>query len=259
MRNGTILSLAVLTSLAISCRRNPPAVDGDPNAPLLAEVERTPEVTNGLGMRFVAVRPGTFRMGSPAEEAGRDTGEDLREVRIERPFYLAVHEVTQKQWAAVMDAHPSRFKGDDHPVEQVSLEDARDFARRLSERDGVAYRLPTEAEWEYACRAGATTAYSTGARLVPRDANVRLGPADGLPTPTGARHGTTPVGTYSANPWGLFDMHGNVWEWTAEGLLRGGAWSFSAAAARCAARLHLAPGTRYDVTGVRLVREVGVR
>ncbi len=115
-------------------------------------------------MEFVLIPAGTFRMGSPSTEPGRDSDEGpVHEVRISQPFYLGKYEVTQRQWKAMMGNHQSRFKGDDRPVEMVSWNSVQTFIRKLNAREGEGtYRLPTEAEWEYAARAGTTTAYSFG-------------------------------------------------------------------------------------------------
>ena len=142
-------------------------------------------------------------MGS---DAGGSREQSAHRIEISQAFYLGKYEVTQAQWKDVMGKNPSGFKGDNRPVEEVSWEDVQEFIRRLNAREqGVTYRLPTEAEWEYAARAGSTTAYSFG------DDTLQLGEyawywenADGT---------THPVGQLKPNAWGLYDMHGNVWEW----------------------------------------------
>ena len=241
-----------------SAATDPFAQSPPPNlAAALSQIASNPTAPGPAGMVLVAIKPGKFVMGSPDDEFGRDEDETAREVVVEMPFYISIHEVTQGQWQSVMSKNPSRFEGTDLPVEQVSLNDALAFAKKLSARDNMTYRLPTEAEWEYAARAGTTTAYHMGARLTPRDGNVRSKAASGGGLrPNDGVGKTTPVGQYGPNAWGLFDAHGNVWEWTAEGVLRGGGWSFSPTAARSAARLELGENTRYDVNGLRLVREV---
>jgi formylglycine-generating enzyme required for sulfatase activity len=175
---------------------------------------------NSLGMKLVRIEPGEFTMGTGAEPPHgraawleRDADESpAHRVRITRPFYLGAHEVTNRQFEAFDPTHrPFRGKdgispGDDDPVVHVTWRQAVDFCAWLSKKENVPYRLPTEAEWEYACRAGTTTAYGTGARLTPADANVgRAG--DGELTKA------VRVGSYRANAWVLFDMHGNVAEW----------------------------------------------
>lgn len=118
--------------------------------------------TNSTGMTLVLIRPGTFIMGSPPDEAGRRRDESRHTVVLTRPFYLGTNVVTQSQWKVVMGSSPSRFTGDDLPVEDVSWDEASEFCRKLSTRENKHYRLPTEAEWEYACRAGTTTLYYCG-------------------------------------------------------------------------------------------------
>jgi eukaryotic-like serine/threonine-protein kinase len=169
---------------------------------------------NSIGLELVLVRPGTFQMGSPVGEEGRTPEEVEHAVTISRPYYLGVTEVTQRQYRDVMGDNPAAFDADhgggpDHPVERVSWYMAINFCRDLSNRPeeraaGRSYRLPTEAEWEFACRAGSTGPFASGSRLAPDQANYRHGSEPG---------GTFPVGRFPANARGLFDMHGNVWEW----------------------------------------------
>ena len=223
----------------------------------LAAIEKAPTVQNSIDMTLIAVPPGEFTMGSPADEANRDTNEDQKQVTIERPFYLSKYEVTQAQYEAVMGSNPSRFKGPTRPVETVSFEDAKAFTEKLSQKEGVRYRLPTEAEWEYAARGGTVTAYSFGASLGPREANVRVKSADGAAPDSEVS--TVEVGSYAANAWGFADMHGNVWEWTEEAMLRGGGFNFASIAARSAARMELKATSRYDCNGFRVVREVSAQ
>jgi uncharacterized protein (TIGR02996 family) len=171
-----------------------------------------PQAVNDLGMCFAWIPPGTFRMGSPPEEASRDDDEVQHRVTLTRGFHLGVHTVTQAQWRAVMGDNPSNFPGEDCPVESVTAADCREFLRRLGLRDGRAYRLPTEAEWEHACRGGTTTPFWFGAGITPDLANYDGNYAyeEG---PVGAyRQRTVPVGSFPANPWGLHEMHGNVYE-----------------------------------------------
>jgi uncharacterized protein (TIGR02996 family) len=176
-------------------------------------------LVNGLGMEFRLIPPGTFLMGSPASESQRRPNEGPQhEVELTRPFYLGVYPVTQREFQAVMGHNPAAFTAENggplHPVENVSWLDGQDFCERLSKRErGRKYRLPTEAEWEYACRAGTTTAFSFGPHATTRYANY-----DGN-YPYGGKHKeaylkrTSAVGSYPPNAFGLYDMHGNVWEW----------------------------------------------
>jgi uncharacterized protein (TIGR02996 family) len=196
-----------------------------------------PELVNSVGMRFVLVPAGTFRMGSPAGEAEREQVEGpQREVEITRPFLLGAYLVTQEEFGKVMGHNPSWYSADGickdnvsgldtrrFPVSHVSWEDVARFCKKLSARPkekkaGRAYRLPTEAEWEYACRGGAKshTAFSCGPSLSSTQANFDgRQPYGGAPRwPYLGR--PTEVGSYRPNAWGLYDMHGNVWEWCAD-------------------------------------------
>ena len=156
---------------------------------------RIPEI------EFVWIEPGTFLMGAA------DLGFTEHEVTISRGFYLGKYEITQGQWESVMGSNPSYFGGSNRPVEQVSWNDVQEFIGRLNEAAGEeVYRLPTEAEWEYACRAGTTTRWSFG------DDEGQLGEYAWY-TGNNSPYGTKEVGTKRPNPWGLYDMHGNVWEW----------------------------------------------
>jgi serine/threonine-protein kinase len=171
-----------------------------------------PALTNSIGMEMVYVPAGSFIMGS---ENGDSDEKPMHRVTISSGFYMGRYEVTQAQWQAVMGTNPSDFKGCDNcPVEQVSWDDAQEFIRQMNARgDGYTYRLPTEAEWEYACRAGTTTAFAYGDLLSSEQANF-----DGKHPYGGASKGvyrqkTTLVGSFQPNAFGLYDMHGNVWEW----------------------------------------------
>jgi formylglycine-generating enzyme required for sulfatase activity len=163
-------------------------------------------ITNSIGMKLVLIPPGEFMMGSPEsdDEAG-DNEKPPHEVKITKPFYLGGHEVTQEQYEKVMGENPSNFKGAGNPVERVSWNDAAEFCKRLSAEEGKTYRLPTEAEWEYACRAGTTTWFSFG------DDEESLGEYAWYRDDSEGK--THPVGGKKPNAWGLDDMHGNVWEW----------------------------------------------
>jgi formylglycine-generating enzyme required for sulfatase activity len=218
------------------------------------------------GIEFVWIPPGKFSMGSPSSESERDSDEGpMREVVIEKGFWMGKTEVTQAQWDKVMEDNPSEFKGGDLPAERVNWVDATEFCRVLSEKTGQSYALPTEAQWEYACRAGSTTAYSFG------DDPAFLQDYGWCESNSGEQ--THPVAQKLPNPWGLYDMHGNVWEWcqdlyskdynpTKDGkpsqdvfkVLRGGSWSYGARLCRSANRDHDAPLARAAFDGCRLVR-----
>jgi len=163
------------------------------------------QITNPLGMKLNLIPPGEFAMGSPTSEADRGGDETQHRVKITKPFYLSVHEVTQAQYEAVVGNNPSNSKGDTKPVEMVNWDEAVAFCGKLSDEEGMEYRLPTEAEWEYACRAGTTTTYSFG------DDASRLGEYAWYAE--NSEYTTHPVGGLKPNAWGLYDMHGNVAEW----------------------------------------------
>jgi formylglycine-generating enzyme required for sulfatase activity len=171
------------------------------------------QLQNSIGMRFSLIPPGEFSMGSPPEEEWHRQDEILHQVTLTKPFYLGSTEVTQKQWKAVMGTEPSFCLGDQLPVESVTWKQAEEFCHRLSRKEGVTYRLPSEAEWEYACRAGTTTPFFTGETISTDDANY-----DGRRTYGGGkkgvfRDGSIDAGSLKPNAWGLYDMHGSVWEW----------------------------------------------
>ncbi len=190
-------------------------------------------LADNLDMEFALVPAGEFRMGSPTAE-GKQTESPQHLVRIPRPFYIGRFPVTQAQWTAVMGKNPSKHRGDPQlPVDQVSWFDCQDFCERLCQLHGRVFRLPSEAEWEYACRAGTTTKYAFGDTLSPSQANftpyaTQFGPpaadedafvrqmelAAEADDPKGGRNAKpTPVGSYPPNTWGVYDMHGNVDEW----------------------------------------------
>ncbi len=233
-----------------------------------------PSFTNHFGMTFVFIRAGSFLMGSHLSEAGRDDDERLHRVTLTRGFYLQTTEVTQGQWRQVMGDNPSKFSGcgSDCPVEQVSWNDAQRFIQKLNQIGGrVKYRLPTEAEWEYAARAGTETAFYWGNEVGCSKANYGSGY---ILECKGKNPGQTMrVGSFPPNPWGLHDMHGNVWEWcqdwygadpsgsvttperASSGLsrvLRGGGWRYFAWACRSANRHRSRPGSSFDSLGFRV-------
>jgi len=155
---------------------------------------------------FVWIEPGTFMMGSPEDEPYRFSDETQHEVTIKEGFFMADTTCTQALWQAVMGDNPSYWKGDNLPVHFVSWNDAKKFIAKLNEMfPDWEFNLPTEEEWEYACRAGTTTAYSFGDTVTKEQVNFYE---------TGKENKLMPVKSYPPNPWGLYDMHGNVWEWT---------------------------------------------
>ncbi len=217
--------------------------------------ERALDLGGGVRLELVEIPAGQFLMGSPPDEPGRKEHEGPQHVvTFARPFWIGKYEVTQAQWQAVMGANPSWHKGADWPVTGVNWEDCQEFCRRLSARVGRTVRLPSEAEWEYACRAGTTTAYSFG------DDVSRLREYAYFRHPDAVLR-VQPVHSLKPNPWGLYHMHGNAWEWCADAwrpgydgapadgravttddpqqhwrVLRGGCWHLDASACRSAAR-----------------------
>ena len=248
----------------------------------LEKIDQEParSFTNSLGMKFVYIPPGEFLMGSPANEPGRGDNEPQRRVRLTKGFYLQTTETTQRQWESIMGYNPSNFKncGRDCPVENVSWDDAQEFIRKLNARDrGGEYRLPTEAEWEYAARAGTRTPFAFGDCLSTGDANYDGDyPLEGCPKGTD-RVKTVGVGGFAPNEWGLYDMHGNVWEWCQDlfgaypsgdeinpagpgsgsrQVIRGGSWHHFAKNCRSAHRSWFSPGSRSFYLGFRLARSL---
>jgi uncharacterized protein (TIGR02996 family) len=230
-----------------------------------------------IALALVLVPPGGFFMGREGDqEIDGDHDEMPRHrVTLTRGFWLGVHPVTQAQWCSLWPALAFSFPGDGLPVEEVNWLEAQQFCRRLSETTGEPFRLPTEAEWEYACRAGTSTAFAFGPTLSAEQANydgnfVYGGSAKGV-----YREKTTPTGTFPGNAWGLCDLHGNVQEWCqdwyqadyyrhspehdppgpSEGhtrVVRGGSWYFGARPARSAYRFYQNPEQRDDDLGFRV-------
>ena len=239
------------------------------------------------GMTLVELPAGRFTMGSAASEAGRNDDELLHDVEITRPFLLGSTEVTQQEWRTVMGGAPSHFSscGARCPVENVTFAEVQAFVAKLNDRAALArapaplrYRLPTEAEWEYACRAHSTGPFSTGENLTGAQANYN-GTFPYAAFPAGEfRQKPTQAGTFGPNPWGLADMHGNVWEWTSDWygayadttaanidphgpasgekrVIRGGSWAFDANSARCALRYTHAPQDKGFSLGFRVAAD----
>jgi formylglycine-generating enzyme required for sulfatase activity len=230
--------------------------------------------TNSIGMKFVWIPPSSFMMGSPKEEKERRDGESQHKVKLTKGFYIGVYTVTQEEWQVVMGNNPSHFKGERNlPVETVSWEDCQEFIKKLREKDKNFYRLPSEAEWEYACRAGTTTPFHFGETISIDQANYNGNETYGNGKKGVFRQKTTPVSTFPANAWGLHDMHGNVWQWCQDWyrdypqkdvvdpqgpdsgqrrVLRGGSWFYYPAHCRSAFRNLNAPDFRCSNIGLRL-------
>jgi formylglycine-generating enzyme required for sulfatase activity len=231
------------------------------------------DLGHGVKLELVAIPAGEFLMGSPeADKEAFPNEKPQHRVRITKPFCLGKYLVTQEQWEAVMEGNPSHVKGPKNPVENVNWFQCRQFLAKLGTRPGQAaekFQLPTEAQWEYACRAGSTTRYYFG------DDAQRLG--EYACYWLNSFQGTHPVGEKKPNAWGLYDMHGNVWEWCAdwwdpgyyansppddptgpargsERVLRGGCWSLLAGSCRSAYRYGLPAVRRSDSVGFRVAR-----
>jgi eukaryotic-like serine/threonine-protein kinase len=241
----------------------------------------------GVMLDMVKIPGGTFLMGSPDSEKER-FGEEGPQHNVEvQPFYMGKFEITQAQWQAVaalpkierdLNPNPSNFEGVTRPVQKISFADAKEFCARLAKKTGRAYRLPSEAEWEYACRAGTTTPYGLGENI-----NAEVANYDGREPYAGGPRGeyrkqTTIAGSFGvANAFGIFDMHGNMWEWVLDpwhndykgaprdgsvwedggerglGIVRGGSWNRNANNCRSAYRLKISPSDSHDVIGFRII------
>jgi formylglycine-generating enzyme required for sulfatase activity len=262
-----------------------------PKAELKTGQGQTFTLPGGIPLEMVYIAPGTFMMGSPGSEPNHQSDETQHQVTLTKGFWLGKYEVTQGQWKAVMGSNPSNFSscGSSCPVEQVSWNDCQEFIRKLNNLSGFSgFRLPTEAEWEYACRAGTTTAFYTGAITETgrdrKDPNLDVAGWYGYNSGDRSgwhsdwkdnNHGTKRVGLKKPNAWGLYDMHGNVWEWCADWygdypsgsvndpkgpstgsyrVLRGGSWDGSAGYCRSADRGRGTPARRSLSLGFRLCR-----
>jgi formylglycine-generating enzyme required for sulfatase activity len=221
----------------------------------------------GVDYTFCWCPAGTFTMGSPDSEDGRGEDEKQHRVTFSEGFVIAETAVTQKQWQTVMGNNPSSFKGDNLPVESVSWDDCQKYIAKLNNLGvapkGFKFTLPTEAQWEYACRAGTTTLFNTGSAISNNTANYGSGIGK-----------TIKVGSYPPNAWGLYDMHGNVWEWCSDWygdyssgtvtdptgatkgssrVIRGGCWRSRELRCRSATRGRGAPSSQNRDFGIRLV------
>ncbi len=236
----------------------------------------TEDLGNGVMLEMVEIPSGTFYMGSPENETGRTNSEGPRHQVTVKSFFIAKYPLTQAQYQSIMGYNPSHFKGDNRPVEKVSWDDAVEFCQRLSQNTGKNYKLPSEAQWEYACRAGTMTPFYFGQSITPNLVNY-----DGNYSYAAAQKGeyrqqTTDVGTFPPNAFGLYDMHGNVWEWCEDDwkdnyinaptngealinpvgeskVIRGGAWLYFAGCCRCSMRNQDLHNTRHHYYGFRVL------
>ena len=222
---------------------------------------KTVTLPGGATMELVWCAPGKFEMGSPVDETGRFENEPRHFVTLTKGFWIGKYEVTQRQWESVMRSNHSRFRNPDNPVENVSWHDCMMFVKRVNAALGGAVRLPTEAEWEYACRAGSDSPVSGGGALV-----------DVAWYDLNSDNQAHEVGKNKPNAWGLYDMHGNVLEWCSDWfsmpssdavdpkgppsgsfkVLRGGCWFFYDRDCRCEYRLKREPNLRNCIFGFRI-------
>ena len=251
-----------------------------------------PTIKNDIGMEFRLIPAGKFKMGSPESEGERSGDEYQHEVEIRDAFYMGTYEATQSQWKRVMGENPSKFSSSgvytnsvkgmrtsNFPVDNVSWEDAQKFTKRLNSEflvPGYRYRLPTEAEWEYACRGGSETVFNFGDVLTGKSANCNGNSPYGSAKEGPYLRRTTKVGSYLPNVFSLHDMHGNVWEWCSDWydehyylttpprdpsgpstgtfrVLRGGSWNDGAANCRSASRDYNGPSNPHSDRGFRVL------
>ena len=277
-----IMCLVVLAAVLVSgCTGSDDTANEEESQEVVEDVVSTPEetevddstFTNSIDMEFVKISAGDFLMGAPEDEKYSDKEErPVHQVTIGNDFYIGVYEVTQDQWEEVMGENPSSFTGDGYlPVEKVSWAQVNEFIDALNDMEGTeSYRLPTEAEWEYAARAGTDTAFSFGD-------DTSMMPDYGW-FDDNSEDKTRPVGMKEANPWGLYDVHGNVAEWVQDEyhsnynkaptdgsewtngvdrrVIRGGSWDNAEVNCRSAARESIGEGSRMNYIGFRLVKEI---
>ncbi|HBG27731.1 MAG: hypothetical protein A2Y10_19185 [Planctomycetes bacterium GWF2_41_51] len=245
-------------------------------------LEKKIDIGSDANIVMVFIPAGEFDMGSPLEELKRDNDEAQHHIKLTKPFYMGKFEVTQMQFRVIMNDNPSKFGGDNLPVENVNWYEAARFIKKLNDKTGLKFRFPTEAEWEYACRAGTTTAFNTGTTIDSDFANYdATAPyADGIIGKELKR--TNKVGSYAPNAFGLYDMHGNVWEWCndiydgdyfkvtpsidpkgpqddlegGDRVIRGGAWNEKPHKCRSADRNNRGPKTNQPIIGFRLAMDV---
>ncbi len=265
-----LVVLAALGSLAVAAAAEPKEANSKAKSPAK---EVSVDLGKGVKLEMVLIPAGEFMMGSPdSDKEAYPFEKPQHRVRITKPFYLGKYLVTQEQWEAVMGNNPSQFKGPKNPVEQVSWDDCQKFLGKLNAKSAAGagkFQLPSEAQWEYACRAGSKTKYYFG------DDETRLGDYAWYDANSGDK--THPVGDKKPNAWGLYDMHGNVWEWcqdwwkdeyykespvddptgAATGsyrVNRGGGWNYPAWYCRSAYRDWIFPGYWYFNLGLRVSR-----
>jgi formylglycine-generating enzyme len=266
--------------IAVGCNNSTQTEQATRPVPAVPPVVELPRITNTIGMTFREIPAGNFLMGSPGNEVGRQDGEHQHKVTISKAFYMQTTEVTQGQWKALMATEPWKGKsfvkeGPSYAASYVNWDDATAYCKKLSEKEGKTYRLPTEAEWEYACRAGTETRWSFG------DDEKELGDYawyrdNAYDIDEKYAH---QVGLKKPNAFGLHDMHGNVFEWCydyhgkdyykessekdptgptsgSKRVMRGGSWRYGSRYTRSAYRDRLVADYRGANVGFRLVREL---
>jgi formylglycine-generating enzyme required for sulfatase activity len=276
---SAVLLLSVMALSLLYVQRRIRRLGSRPVVAQLNGPTGTLDLGNGVKLELIRIPAGEFVMGSPDEEPDHDISESPQhKVVIGRPFYMGKFEVTQNQWGVIRQASSRANIGPLFPADGVSWTDATRWCEEMSKRLKVQVRLPTEAEWEYACRAGTTTAYAFGPKLSAKDASFNS-------SDEARKRKTMPVGSFKPNAWGLYDMHGNVWEWCQDTLQgdyenapktdaawidpqtpynrvrRGGSWADDAANLRSAVRWGAAasekePELRNDQVGFRVVVDV---
>jgi formylglycine-generating enzyme required for sulfatase activity len=277
-----ILSLFLMTLIGCNDANPSPAKMSPPPIKLHIQSgetagERMVLKVKGVDYAFRWCPSGSFMMGSPESETSRDDDEVQHRVTLSQGFWMLETEVTQEQWESITGNNPSHFKGSHLPVEKVSWDDCQEYVSKLNNivSSGYKFSLHTEAQWEYACRAGTTTAYSFGNSREQLKNYAWFGGyfvEDGLTASSGQT--TNPVGQKEANTWGLYDMHGNVWEWCSDWygnypsgsvtdptgadsdsyhVFRGGSWNSNAGHCRSADRNYLTSSDRIFILGCRLV------
>lgn len=256
MKNGFVFLVALMLGL-VGCSKENPQQAGRESVKKELTAQEVEAIVAALEKEMVLIPAGKFMMGLPGQQ---------HEVTLAKPYYMGKYEVTQEQWDALGLVNLSVNKGPKLPATNVSWFDAQEFIKKLNAKTEGGYRLPTEAEWEFACRAGTTTAYSFGDKITTKDANYDQSKI-GKPMP---------VGSYNPNPFGLYDVHGNVWEWCEDWhavyptqavtdpigpatgtyrVLRGGSFLVDDSAALSFSRNHLrTPDLRFNGIGFRLTK-----
>ena len=272
-----VLAIIGVTTWRLTRRAH--RADGPPKV-VLEGATVTMDIGKGVKLELVRIEPGTFMMGSPETNSDSDPSEQpAHQVKISKPFYMGKFEITQQQWGVIRGNQSHSNTGEQYPADSISWNDAVNWCKEISEKTGVKMHLPTEAQWEYACRSGAKTRYYFGDQIKPESANYSG-------TDKSKNIGKTSlVGKYPPNAWGLYDMHGNVWEWCEDTLhenfekapedgsawmdpaskfnrvRKGGSWHEDAASLRSAVRWgspgdEKEPDMRNNVSGFRVIVEV---